>query len=187
MVGVCEVGLAKWGFKISHTFFLGGGGGGGKGERGTQTTKFVCLFQVKCNFSINPLSANSTKWSNKLQQFVGYCQQICLKIPLIHFMALFSLYAPWNTSENQGLDFSRGHRKRTMSRNGLRVVWSSVSYLVIYICNWRFIQLKSFWQNEIINFPHLICTAKLSLVMLIKLFLIFLTLLVVFSSSLKHA
>ena len=41
MVGVCEVGLAKWGFKISHTFFFGGVGGGvggrGKGERKRQS------------------------------------------------------------------------------------------------------------------------------------------------------
>ena len=39
MVGVCEVGLAKEGFKISHTFFFWGGGvgGRGKGERKRQS------------------------------------------------------------------------------------------------------------------------------------------------------
>ena len=48
-------------------------------------------------------------------------------------------------------------------------------------------QVKSFLQNEIINFPHLILMTNLSPITLIKLLLFFLTLLVVFSSSLKHA
>ena len=56
------------------------------------------------------------------------------------------------------------------------------SYLfVTYLSNWRqFIQLKSFLQSEFINFPHLILMANLSPITLIKLFLFFLTLLVVF-------
>ena len=46
--------------------------------------------------------------------------------------------------------------------------------------------MKSFLQNEIVNFPHLVFMANLSLVRLIELFLFFLILPVAFSSSLKH-
>ena len=47
-------------------------------------------------------------------------------------------------------------------------------------------QLKSFLQNEIVKFFHLILMANLSYIALVKLFLFFLTFLVAFSSSLKN-
>ena len=30
----------------------------------------------KSQFFVNPLSANPTKWSNRLKQFLGFCRQI---------------------------------------------------------------------------------------------------------------
>ena len=56
-----------------------------------------------------------------------------LKISSTHFMAwkFFSIF--WNTSENQSLpDFLRGHWRRPMPWNGLRVIWIS-SYLFCYL------------------------------------------------------
>ena len=60
---------------------------------------------------------------------------------------------------------------------------SSVTYLFCYL--YKFIQLKRSLQNDI-TFPHLILKGNVSPITLIKLFL-FLTLLVAFYSSLKHA
>ena len=47
-------------------------------------------------------------------------------------------------------------------------------------------QLKSFFQNEIVNFPHLILMSHLSPITLIKVLFFFLALLVAFSSALKY-
>ena len=61
-------------------------------------------------------------------------------------------------------------------------------FCVTYVNNWRqFIQLKSLFQNEIVNFYHLMLMVNLSPITLIKLFLFFVALRVAFSSSLKHA
>ena len=45
--------------------------------------------------------------------------------------------------------------------------------------------MKSFLQNEFLNFPHLILIGKLSRIILIKLCLFFLTLLIVFFFQFK--
>ena len=47
--------------------------------------------------------------------------------------------------------------------------------------------MKSFLQNEIVNFPHLMLMANLSPITMIKLISFLLTIPVAFSSSLKHA
>ena len=45
----------------------------------------------------------------------------------------------------------RGHRNRSVPWNALRVIKSSVIYLVTYVSNWiLFILLKSFLQNKIV-------------------------------------
>ena len=45
------------------------------------------LFSLLHVNSINSLSANPTKWSNTLKQFVGYCQRI-VWVCFYHFMGL---------------------------------------------------------------------------------------------------
>ena len=60
-------------------------------------TSWVLLLQLK--IVINPLSANFTKWSNTLKQFVGNLPTNCLSV-FDHFvgLALIGLHA-WQDSE----------------------------------------------------------------------------------------
>ena len=77
-----------------------------------------------------------------------------LKISLTHFMALMLFCTSWNRSENQVLpDVFRGHWRRPVSWDGLRVIQYSVIYFLTFLSNWRyFIQLKRLLQNEVVNF-----------------------------------
>ena len=112
---------------------------------------------------------------------INILQRYLLKIYLTHFMALVFFYTSWNTSENlRFLNVFRGHWKRPVAWNGLKVIWYSVTSFVTYLNNWRlFIQLKILLQNGVVSFPQLILLSNLSPITLIKLFLFFLTLLVV--------
>ena len=57
---------------------------------------------------------------------------------LAHFMALASFYTPWNILENQRFpDVFRGHRKRPVSWNGLKVIYSISSYLFCYLTEYK--------------------------------------------------
>ena len=52
-----------------------------------------------------------------------------MKISLSYFMILVSFYTPWNTAENQKfLYVFKSHRRRSLAKNGLRVIQSSITY-----------------------------------------------------------
>ena len=106
---------------------------------------------------------------------------------LFHGIGLFLYFSKYKRKPEVSWCFL-GALKESSSVKWVKSHFISVTSFVTYLSNWRsFVQLKSFLQNEFVNFPHLILTANLSSVTLIKLLFFFLTLLVAFSSSLKHA
>ena len=49
--------------------------------------KYSVICKRFCLLSVNPLSANPTKWSNTLKQFVGYLSKNCISM-FDHFVGL---------------------------------------------------------------------------------------------------
>ena len=79
------------------------------------------IFIIYSFFSsiINPLSANPTKWSDTLKQFVDCQRTNCLSVldhfvgltlkRLIHFRLMFYFYTPWKHQKTSSFPmFSRG-------------------------------------------------------------------------------
>ena len=56
-------------------------------QKGFVTRQFFLLFEHSTNLGFNPLSANPTKSSNTLKQFVGKLPTNCLSV-LDHFVKL---------------------------------------------------------------------------------------------------
>ena len=122
-------------------------------NRNQKTIKLYTTWDHWYNWRRLTIRKHALLW-NKYQY--QHSADIFVKIIVNPFMALVSLYTPWNTSEKQRFsDNFREHRKRPVLSKALRVIQSSVTYFVTYISNWRyFIQPKSFLQIEIITFPY---------------------------------
>ena len=97
---------------------------------------------------------------------------------LTHFMALVSFYTSWNTSENQkSPDVFRGYWKWLLPWNGLRVTFNLQLLNLLLICVTEESKTEKLFTKWNCWFSSSNAYYKLTL---IKLFLFFLTLLVVF-------
>ena len=102
-----------------------------------------------------------------------------LKIYLTYFMALFSFYTIWNTSENQRFpDVFRVHGKWPVPWKGLRIIYFPVTCFGTYIRNSRLNRWKASYKMKLLIF--LILMLNFSPIYVDKIIFILLTILLPF-------